>query len=216
MNPSNINPGDGAASRRPLILGSSSATRRLLLQRLGLAFEIVSPQLDETPLPGEDGEALALRLAEAKAEKVAETRPDGLIIGSDQVGLLDGCILGKPGSHEAALAQLMAASGRTMRFVSAVCLLDARSGRRQVARAVTRVNFLPLARDAVEVYLRRDEPYDCAGSFRSESLGVALIDSMESDDPTAILGMPLIRLARMLAVEGVDVLHAADPAGGVG
>lgn len=206
INP-NISQGAGTASR-PLILGSSSATRRMLLQRLGLAFETVSPQLDETPLPGEDGEALALRLAVAKAEKVAEMRPDGLIIGSDQVGLLEGSILGKPGSHEAALAQLLAASGKVMRFVSAVCLLDARSGRKQLERAVTRVNFLPLDRETIEAYLRRDQPYDCAGAFRSESLGVALIDGMESDDPTAILGMPLIRLTRMLAAEGVHVLRS--------
>lgn len=197
---------DGITPPRPLILGSSSATRRMLLQRLGLPFESISPQLDESPLPGEEGEALALRLAVAKAEKVAESRPDGLIIGSDQVGLIEGRILGKPGSHAAALEQLMAASGKCMRFVSAVCLLDARTGRRQLERAITRVNFLPLERAGVEAYLRRDEPYDCAGSFRSESLGVTLIDSMESDDPTAILGMPLIRLARMLAAEGVDVL----------
>lgn len=206
INP-NISQGAGTASR-PLILGSSSTTRRMLLQRLGLAFETVSPQLDETPLPGEDGEALALRLAVAKAEKVAEMRPDGLIIGSDQVGLLEGNILGKPGSHEAALAQLLAASGKVMRFVSAVCLLDARSGRKQLERAVTRVNFLPLDRETIEAYLRRDQPYDCAGAFRSESLGVALIDDMESDDPTAILGMPLIRLTRMLAAEGVHVLRS--------
>jgi septum formation protein len=178
----------------------------MLLQRLGLPFECVSPSLDESPLPGEDGEALALRLAEAKAEKVAESRPDGLIIGSDQVGLLEDRILGKPGGHAAAREQLMAASGKCMRFVSAVCLLDARSGRRQLAQAVTRVNFLPLELATVEAYLRRDEPYDCAGAFRSESLAVALIESMESDDPTAILGMPLIRLTRMLAAEDVHVL----------
>lgn len=194
-----------AAAPRPLILGSSSPTRQDLLRRLGLEFSVIAPELDESALPGEDGEALALRLAVAKAEKVAAGQR-GLVIGSDQVGLLGERILGKPGGHEAAVEQLLAASGRSMRFVSAVCLLDAESGRRQVDLAVTTVRFRSLDRATVEAYLRRDRPYACAGAFKSESLGVALIDGMESDDPTAILGLPLIRLVRMLRTEGVDVL----------
>lgn len=191
---------------RPLILASSSTTRQALLRRLGLDFTAVAPHIDERPGAGEDGESLAMRLAVAKAEKVAAERRDGLIIGSDQVGLLGDRIVGKPGGHAAAVELLLAASGAHMHFVSAVCLLDARSGRRQAERVVTTVSFRALDRATVEAYLRRDTPYDCAGAFRSESLGVVLIDRMESEDPTAILGMPLIRVARMLEREGVSIL----------
>lgn len=195
-----------SAAPRPLILASTSVTRRELLGRLGLPFEVVAPDVDETPRAGEDGPALARRLAIAKAERVAALRPEGLVIGSDQVGVLCNALIGKPGSHEAAVELLLAASGETMQFISAVCVLDAPSGRRQTASVVTRVRFRELDRERIEDYLRRDRPYQCAGAFRSESLGVALIHAMESKDPSAILGMPLIRLTAMLEDEGLRVL----------
>lgn len=191
---------------RPLILASTSAPRRELLSRLGIAFEVVPPEVDETPLPGEDPEALPARLAVAKASAVAAVRRRGLVIGSDQIGLLEGRVVGKPGTHERALEQLLAAAGRTMRFLSAVCVLDAESGRRQLAQAITTIRFRDFDEARAQAYLDRDKPYECAGSFRSESLGVVLIDAMESDDPTAILGMPLISVARMLENEGIDLL----------
>lgn len=196
---------DNAASR-PLILASTSATRCELLGRLGIPFEVVAPDVDETPRPGENGSVLALRLAIAKAERVAALRPEALIIGSDQVGILGDTLVGKPGSHEAAVRLLLAASGETMRFISAVCVIDAPSGRRRTASVVTDVRFRELDRNRIEDYLLRDRPYRCAGAFRSESLGVALVHAMESEDPSAILGMPLIRLTAMLEDEGVRVL----------
>jgi MAF protein len=199
------------ADPRPLILASTSETRRELLGRLGTPFEVVAPDVDETPRPGEDGPGLALRLAIAKAERVAALRPDALVIGSDQVGILGDALVGKPGNHEAAVRLLRTASGRTLQFVSAVCVLHAPSRRRQTASVLTNVHFRELDRDRIEDYLLRDRPYQCAGAFRSESLGVALIHAMESEDPTAILGMPLIRLTAMLENEGVRVL-----AGGAG
>jgi MAF protein len=195
-----------ASDPRPLILASTSVTRRELLSRLGIAFEILSPDVDEEPAPGEDGVALARRLALAKARRIAAERPEALVIGSDQVGLLGDTLIGKPGGHEAAIRQLQAASGQIMTFVSAVCLLDAPSGRYQLESVTTTLRFRRLDRERIEDYLRRDKPYQCAGAFKSESLGVALIDAMESEDPTAILGMPLIRLTAMLENEGVRVL----------
>jgi septum formation protein len=195
----------GFEQTRPLILGSTSAPRRELLSRLGVPFEVVPPEVDETPLPGEDSEALPMRLALAKASAVAAARGRGVIIGSDQIGLLEGRVVGKPGTHERALAQLLAASGRTMHFLSAVCVIDAESGRKQQAQVTTTVRFRHFDAAFAEVYLHRDQPYACAGAFKSESLGVLLIDAMESEDPTAILGMPLIRVARMLENEGVVV-----------
>lgn len=195
-----------SAGPRPLILASTSVTRRELLGRLGLPFEIVAPDVDETPLAGEDGSALARRLAIAKAERVAALRSEALVIGSDQVGVLGDTLVGKPGSHDAAVGLLLAASGRTMQFISAVCVLDAPSGRQRTASVVTNVRFRELNRERIEDYLRRDRPYQCAGAFRSESLGVALIHAMESEDPSAILGMPLIRLTAMLEDEGMRVL----------
>lgn len=195
-----------ASDPRPLILASTSVTRRELLSRLGIAFEILSPDVDEEPAPGEDGVALARRLALAKARRIAAERPESLVIGSDQVGLLGDTLIGKPGGHEAAIRQLQAASGQIMTFVSAVCLLDAPSGRYQLESVTTTLRFRRLDRERIEDYLRRDKPYQCAGAFKSESLGVALIDAMESEDPTAILGMPLIRLTAMLENEGVRVL----------
>lgn len=191
---------------RRLILASTSGPRRDLLARLGIAFETAAPDVDETPLPGEDGRTLTRRLAEAKAERVARAQTDALVIGSDQVAVLDGKIIGKPGTHERAAALLAAASGREMHFMSAVCLIDAGSGRRHRACIETVVRFRALTAAMIEDYLRRDHPLGCAGAFRSESLGAALVASMTSEDPTAILGMPLIRLVDLLEAEGVHVL----------
>lgn len=191
----------------PLILASSSATRRGLLERLGIPFTVESPDIDERALPGEDPEAMVGRLAAAKADRIAATqRAPALVIGCDQVGVVEGRVLGKPANHEAAVEQLLFASGRTLRFLSALCLLEFPGGRRSAGITVTEVRFRALDRPTVEAYLRRDRPYDCAGSFRSEGLGVALIESMASEDPTAILGLPLIRLTRMLEDAGVDLL----------
>lgn len=191
----------------PLVLASSSPTRQAQLRRLGIDFTVAPPRIDERPLPGEAPEALVMRLSEAKAEKVASTLDRGLVIGSDQVGLLGDRIMGKPGGHAAAVEQLLAASGSTLRFLSGVCLLDAGSGRRQADLVETTVRFRPLDRAMVEAYVLLDRPYECAGGFKSESMGVALIDGMSSDDPSAILGLPLIRLVRMLENEGIEVLR---------
>lgn len=195
-------------SDRPLILASSSPYRRLLLERLGLAFTCVSPDVDESRLPGEAPEVMAVRLAEAKARRIAADRPGALIIGSDQVAVLDGRVIGKPGSHESAVEQLLAASGKSLPFLTAVALLDAASGRMQTALVPTRVVFRRLDRDMVEGYLAREQPYACAGSLQVERLGIVLLEGIESEDPTALIGLPLIRLSRMLEAEGVDLLGA--------
>ncbi|WP_374276554.1 Maf family nucleotide pyrophosphatase [Azonexus sp.] len=189
-----------------LILASTSPYRRELLGRLGLPFEIANPRVDETPLPGEAPESLALRLAEAKARAVAADHPDALIIGSDQVATVDGEIYGKPGSHDNAVAQLRTLSGRTVNFFTALCVLDARSGEADVRGVPTLVGFRELTDDEIENYLRREPAYNCAGSAKSEGLGVALLSSMRGDDPTALVGLPLIALCDMLRRHGVAVL----------
>lgn len=191
----------------PLILASSSATRRALLERLGLPFTARSPDIDERALPDEAPEEMVLRLAAAKAGRIAAgVQGRALVIGCDQVGVIGTRVLGKPADHDEAVEQLEAASGRTLRFLSAVCLLEAASGRLHAGITVTEARFRRLGRPTIEAYLRRDRPYDCAGSFRSEGLGVLLIDALASEDPTAILGLPLIRLARMLEDEGLHIL----------
>ena len=189
-----------------LILASTSPYRRELLGRLGLPFEIANPRVDETPLPGEAPESLALRLAEAKARAVAADHPDALIIGSDQVATVDGEIYGKPGSHDNAVAQLRTLSGRTVNFFTALCVLDARSGEADVRGVPTLVGFRELTDDEIENYLRREPAYNCAGSAKSEGLGVALLSSMRGDDPTALVGLPLITLCDMLRRHGVAIL----------
>ena len=189
-----------------LILASTSPYRRELLGRLGLPFDIANPRVDETPLPGEAPESLALRLAEAKARAVAADHPDALIIGSDQVATVDGEIYGKPGSHDNAVAQLRTLSGRTVNFFTALCVLDARSGEADVRGVPTLVGFRELTDDEIENYLRREPAYNCAGSAKSEGLGVALLSSMRGDDPTALVGLPLIALCDMLRRHGVAIL----------
>jgi septum formation protein len=191
---------------RRLILASTSPFRRELLARLGLPFATRAPDVDESQLPGEDAPALAARLAEAKARTVAGREPAALIIGSDQVAVLEGEIVGKPGDHEQAAAQLRRASARTVIFYTGLCLLDSLGGRCQVAVERFQVAFRPLTAATIERYLRREQPYQCAGSFKSEGLGIALFERLEGDDPTSLIGLPLIRLTRMLEAAGVEVL----------
>jgi len=192
----------------PLILGSTSRYRRELLERLRLPFTVVAPEVDEAPLPGEAPAALAQRLALAKARAVAELHPQAVVIGSDQVADLDGHALGKPGGHERALAQLQQLSGRQAVFHTAVAVVRGDTRFEEVTLASVTVQFRTLGSDEIERYLRLEEPYDCAGSARSEGLGIALLEAILSDDPTALVGLPLIRTSRLLRDAGIDVLRA--------
>ena len=189
----------------PLVLASSSAYRRELLSRLLLPFEAVSPHLDESPLPGEAPLATCERLAQEKARKIAQTHPRALIIGSDQIALLHGQLVGKPGNHANAIRQLQQASGQEMTFHTALCLLNAETGRLQQDRVVVTVQYRTLSTDQIERYLAADQPYDCAGSGRIETLGIALVAWVKSEDPTALIGLPLISLTSMLHNEGVSL-----------
>jgi septum formation protein len=186
-----------------LVLASTSRYRRELLARLTLAFRIVAPDVDETRRDGEPPAALADRLALAKAHAVGANCPNALIIGSDQVAELDGRALGKPGSVEVACAQLAASSGRRVTFHTALCLLDTRSGRSGTAVDITHVVFRHL--DAAEIarYVDAERPLDCAGSFKAEGLGISLFERIESSDPTALIGLPLIALAHLLRNAGI-------------
>jgi septum formation protein len=190
----------------PLILGSTSRYRRELLQRLRLPFTVVAPQVDETPRPGESPADLALRLALAKARAVAASHPDAVVIGADQVADLDGEALGKPGSHERATAQLRRMSGRQVVFQTALAVLRPATGFERALLAPVRVHFRQLGDAEIERYLRLEEPYDCAGSAKCETLGIALLSAIESDDPTALVGLPLIRTAALLRQAGLDAL----------
>ena len=191
---------------QPLILASTSPYRRELLNRLGLPFTVANPQTDESPLPDETPEALALRLSEAKARAVAQTHPDALIIGSDQVATVDGRIYGKPGTYERAVEQLQALSGKTVNFFTGLCLYNARTGLADVRGVPTLVTFRQLSGGEIENYLRREPAYNCAGSAKSEGLGIALLRSMRGDDPNALVGLPLIALCDMLRAQDVAVL----------
>jgi len=188
-----------------LILASTSVYRRQLLDRLALPYSVASPTTDEAALPNELPSALSERLARAKADAVAALNPDAWVIGSDQVAERDGMALGKPGDHANAVAQLRAASGRTLRFHTAVCLRCVATDVALIHRDVTEVVFRALDDASIERYLRAERPYDCAGSFKSEGLGIALFESIRSDDPTALIGLPLIALARMLREAGFSI-----------
>ena len=194
----------------PLILASTSRYRRELLQRLRLPFEVLSPEVDETPQPGEAPAALALRLALAKARAVQARRPEAVVIGSDQVADLDGEPIGKPHTHERAVAQLTRLAGRSVVFQTGVAVVA--PGFEQALLAPVRVRFRALAPAEIEHYLRTEQPYDCAGSAKSETLGIALLEAIESDDPTALVGLPLIRTCALLRAAGIDPLAAASPA----
>jgi septum formation protein len=194
-------------STPPLILASTSRYRRELLERLRLAFDVMSPQVDESPRHGESPAALAQRLALAKAWAVARQRPEAVVIGSDQVADLAGEPIGKPGNHERAVAQLRSMRGHTVVFQTAVAVVRADNEYARVLLAPVTVRFRALHDDEIEHYLRTETPYDCAGSAKCETLGIALLDAIESDDPTALIGLPLIRTARLLREAGLDPLR---------
>jgi septum formation protein len=194
---------------RRLVLGSTSRYRRALLERLGLPFTVAAPDLDEAALPAETPAQTALRLAEAKARTVAARYPDALVIGSDQIADCAGQPVGKPGSRDAAAAQLRTLSGKTVVFHTGVALVDAASGRCRTALVDVTSTFRTLRTAEIDAYLDREAPFDCAGSVKSEGLGIALFDRIASDDPTALIGLPLIALSRLLREEGVDVLVPA-------
>lgn len=191
---------------RPLVLGSTSRYRKELLNRLGLPFEVASPDVDETPQTGEAPAELAKRLALAKAHAVARQFPSAVVIGSDQVADLHGEPLGKPGTHERAVAQLRRMRGQTVVFQTAVAVVCQATGFAQSDLAAVRVQFRELSDAEIETYLQREKPYDCAGSAKSEGLGIALLSSIENDDPTALIGLPLIRTCRLIQAAGIEVL----------
>jgi len=191
---------------RTVILGSTSRYRAELLARLGIAFDKAAPDVDETPLPGETPEQIARRLALAKARAVAARFPDAVVIGSDQVADLAGTPLGKPGTHERAVQQLRAMRGQTVVFQTALAVVCQATGFEQADLAAVRVVFRDLRDDEIEHYLRAEQPYDCAGSAKSEGLGIALLERIDNDDPTALVGLPLIRTCRLLRAAGVTLL----------
>jgi septum formation protein len=191
---------------RPLILGSTSAYRRGLLERLRIPFTVVAPDVDETPLPGEPPASLAQRLALAKAQAVARLHPGSVVIGSDQVADFHGEPLGKPGDHARAVAQLRKMRGHTVTFQTAVAVVCHESSFCQQALAPVRVRFRDLSDAEIEHYLRAETPYDCAGSAKSEGLGIALLSSIDNDDPTALVGLPLIRTCDLLRAAGIPLL----------
>lgn len=192
-----------------LILASSSRYRQEMLERLGIPFIAISPDIDETPLPDESPTALALRLSLAKAQAIIPAHPGALVIGSDQVATIHGEPIGKPGGFERAQAQLEQLSGQTVEFHSALCVSNGQ--RHETADIVTLCRFRHLTTDEITAYLHREQPYDTAGSAKAEGLGIALMESMQSDDPTAIIGLPLIALSRMLRSFGINPLTHSNP-----
>ena len=191
---------------RSLILGSTSPYRRELLQRLSVPFTTAAPDIDETRLPAESPADMVRRLSLGKAKAVAVTHTDALIIGSDQCAVLQEEVMGKPGTHANAINQLRKASGQTVTFLTGLCLYDSRDDSYQLDIVPFEVDFRTLTETEIENYLLKDQPYNCAGSFRSESLGVTLFERMRGDDPSALIGLPLIRLSQMLRQAGVDLL----------
>ena len=189
-----------------LVLASTSRYRRELLERLGIPFSVANPGIDEQRRPGEAPEGMAVRLAEAKALSVAHGLRDALVIGCDQVAARNGEVFGKPGTHENALRQLRALSGGTAIFHTAVCVHNAANGRSRTRLVPCAVTFRKLDDPTIERYLRREQPYDCAGSARSEGLGIALIEKIEGEDPNALVGLPLIALVDLLREQGLNVL----------
>jgi septum formation protein len=195
-----------ASSGRPLILGSTSRYRKELLTRLRIPFETASPDVDETPHSNESPKDLALRLALAKARAVALKYPEAVVIGSDQVADLEGTPLGKPGNHANAILQLQRMRGKTVIFQTALSVVCIATGFERTDLAEVKVKFRDLSDAEIETYLRAEEPYDCAGSAKSEGLGIALLDAIDNDDPTALIGLPLIRTCQMLREAGVKLL----------
>lgn len=195
-----------SAHPRQLILGSSSRYRQELLQRLRLPFDVVAPEVDETPSAQETPREIALRLALAKANAVSKRFPEAVVIGSDQVADLNGEPLGKPGTHQRATAQLRMMRGQTVVFQTALAVTCLATGFSQVDLAAVKVTFRDLTDGEIEAYLVAEQPYDCAGSAKSEGLGIALLEAIDSDDPTALVGLPLIRTCRMLRAAGIKIL----------
>jgi 7-methyl-GTP pyrophosphatase len=191
---------------QPLVLASSSVYRSELLRRLQIPFRVAAPDVDETPLPDESAEQTSRRLSRDKARKAATDHPDTLIIGSDQVAVLEGQQLGKPLTHDNAVRQLRAMRGKTVTFYTALTLLNARTGEMQTAVAKNHVSFRDLSDEEIESYLRKEQPYHCAGSAKSEGLGIALIARLEGEDPNALVGLPLILLVDMLKKQGISIL----------
>ncbi len=198
------------ANGRRLVLGSMSPFRRQLLLKLGLPFAVHAPHIDEQPQPDETAMALVARLAREKAAAVGAQYADALVIGSDQVAVIDDQILGKPGNHDRAVAQLTACSGRAVQFFTGLCVLDTATGAIHAGVVPFTVHFRSLTAAEIDSYLRREQPYNAAGSFKSEGLGIALFARLEGDDPNALVGLPLILLTQLLAAAGVSVL--TDPA----
>ena len=197
------------STRPTLILASTSRYRLELLERLRLPFEVHAPDVDETPRPGEPPAALAQRLALAKAQAVSVRFPEAVVIGSDQVADLDGTPVGKPGAHDRAVAQLRAMRGRSVVFQTAVAVIRASTGYVGAALAPVTVRFRALDDAEIEHYLTTEKPYDCAGSAKAEALGIALLETIDSDDPTALIGLPLIRTCALLRAAGIDPLSPA-------
>ena len=195
-----------APKARSLVLGSTSPYRRELLQRLRIPFDVAAPDVDETPHAGETPRVLAQRLAQAKAIAVAHRFPQAVVIGSDQVADLKGVPLGKPGTHDKAVAQLRQMRGQTVVFHTAVSVVCSETGFEESSLASVNVTFRDLTDLEIENYLRAEQPYDCAGSAKSEGLGIALLTSIDSDDPTALVGLPLIRTCQMLRAAGIELL----------
>lgn len=191
---------------QPLLLASSSSYRRAILAKLGLPFTWDSPAIDESAQTGESADQLVRRLSLAKAKALAAAHPTSLIIGSDQVATLDRQIIGKPLTHQRACAQLRAASGRELIFKTGLCLLNSQTGQAQIAVETYSVIFRELSDQQIDRYLLLEKPYDCAGSFKAEGLGICLFDKLSGDDPNTLIGLPLIRLVQMLAREGIDPL----------
>ena len=190
----------------PIILASSSPFRRQLLKRLHLDFDCQAPDVDESILDEESAQSYVLRLAKAKAGKIAEQNPDAVVIGSDQCALLDNQILGKPGNHETALKQLRQAQGKTVVFHTGVCVMNLISGFEAVDSVSFEVEFRQLEDEQLDHYLRMEEPYQCAGSFKSEGYGITLFRAMRGEDPTALVGLPLITLIPMMEAAGIEVV----------
>ena len=194
------------ASLRLIVLASASRYRRELLERLGLPFESVAPEVDEAEIPGESTSGTALRLAILKARAIGRRFPGALVIGSDQVASCEGMRLGKPGNHANAVRQLELMSGKTALFETALAVLDTARDELRTRVVPCRVTFRPLDRTTIEAYLAREQPYDCAGSAKAEGLGIALLQRIETEDPTSLIGLPLIALTELLAEAGVAVL----------
>ena len=201
-NPSNLSKNSANQGKR-LILASTSKYRKELLSRLGLSFETISPEVDEAPLPNETPELMAIRLAQAKALAVSLSNPSAYVIGSDQVVDLNGLAMGKPGGHAKAVAQLQKLRGQTVNFHTAVCV--AHAGSAKTVNAITEVKFRELGDDVLETYLLAETPYDCAGSAKSEGLGICLLEHVRSDDPTALIGLPLITVCTLLRDAGFSI-----------